>query len=263
MTENFSRNLRSLCADFGSITQICRDIGINRQQFNRYLNGTSMPSAHNLRRIARHFDLNEEVLFKARQEFEAEQKGVPYGQADDTAESFLAPFRGQQNNLRRYLGFYHTFFCTPSWEGRVFCSLVRLVEKDGFIVSRTYEKATSSDRVVRQISRYDGLVTMRGNRVFVTEHERSREGSVAQTILYSAHRQQLKYLRGMTSGVAWRPYPHPYAAKTIWKRLNERVSAREALRGCGVYSAQSLQLDLAVRKHLDLSPVYLSSGKSS
>ncbi len=84
----------------------------------------------------------------------------------------------------------------------------------------------------------------------MTEHELAREGSVATTILYSAHRQQLKYLRGMTMGVAWRPYPHPYAAKTIWKRLHERVTAREAIAACGIYPAQSNRIDPTVRKHL-------------
>ncbi|MDG1430229.1 MAG: helix-turn-helix transcriptional regulator, partial [Paracoccaceae bacterium] len=59
MSEYFSKNLRFLCAESGSIAQVCRDIGINRQQFNRYLNGSGMPSAHNLRRIARYFNINE------------------------------------------------------------------------------------------------------------------------------------------------------------------------------------------------------------
>jgi len=263
MDKNFSRNLRSLCADFGSISQICRDIGINRQQFNRYLNGSGMPSAHNLRRIARHFDLNEETLFASATDFEIAQRSTLPDQGDRTAQSFLAPYRRQQKNLRRYLGFYHSFFCTPSWEGRIFCSLVRFSEKDGLITCRSYENATSGDESVKQICRYEGLVTLRGNRIFITEHEQAHEGSVAQTILYTAHRQQLKYLRGMTMGVAWRPYPHPYAARTIWKKLSERVSAREAIAACGTYPAQSLQIEPTIRNHLNTQTGFLSSGKST
>lgn len=263
MLEHFSRNLRSLCADYGSISQICRDIGINRQQFNRYLNGTSMPSAHNLRRIARHFDLSEERLSGPPDAFDAALRKATVDRGASPGDAFLAPFRDQQRNLRRYVGFYHSFFCTPSWEDRIFCSLVRVSEKDGMIIIRSYENATSQDKSVRQISRYDGLVTMRGNRIFITEHERVREGSVAQTILYTAHRQQLKYLRGMTMGLAWRPYPHPYAAHTIWKRLSERVSAREAIAACGIYPAQSLKIDPTVRNHLSKRSVSLSSGKAT
>ena len=250
MPESFSENLRSLCAEHGNISKICREIGLNRQQFNRYLNGESLPSAHNLRRIARHFELSEAQLFAPREDFEDNLKNTMVRQQETPGGMFLGPYSDQVKNLRRYFGFYHAFFCTPSWKSRVFCSLVRLKEKDGVVTIRSYENATSPDKSVRQISRYEGLVTMRGNRIFVTEHECSKEGSIAQTILYSAHRQQLKYLRGMTLGVAWRPFPHPYAARMIWKRLDERVTAREALAACGVYSEHSKWIDLAVRKYL-------------
>ncbi|MFY2824531.1 helix-turn-helix transcriptional regulator [Ruegeria sp. MALMAid1280] len=250
MSENFSANLKSLCAEHGSISQICRDIGVNRQQFNRYLNGSSLPSAHNMRRIARHFDLTEAELFAETTSFERMLKGVRPQIGKTPTDVFLDPFRDQQKNLRRYVGFYHSYFCTPSWEGKIFCSLIRIQEVEGLVTIRSREIATSPDKSTHQISRYAGLVTMRGNRIFVTEHELAREGCVANTILYSAHRQQLKYLRGMTMGVAWRPYPHPYAAKTIWKRLHERVSAREAIAACGIYPIQSNKIDPTVRKHL-------------
>ncbi|WP_293575718.1 helix-turn-helix transcriptional regulator [Phaeobacter sp.] len=252
MNENFAANLKSLCAEFGSISQICRDIGINRQQFNRYLNGSSLPSAHNLRRIARHFGLTERQLFSDELSFEQALRATPTDPTATPVEQFMQPFRDQQQNLRRYAGFYHSYFCTPSWEGKIFCSLIRIVERDGMMVIKSRESAVSADNSVRQISRYEGLVTMRGNRIFATEHEMIREGSVAQTVLHTAHRQELKYLRGMTMGLAWRPFPHPYAAKTIWKRLDERVSARDAIRACGIYPQHSTRIDPAIRKYLEV-----------
>ncbi len=250
MSESFSTNLRSLCAERGNISQVCREIGLNRQQFNRYLNGESLPSAHNLRRIARYFELSEAQLFAPRPEFEEMLNNSIVRREETPASVFVKPYSDQVKNLRRYVGFYHSFFCTPSWQGRIFCSLVRLKEVDGAVTIRSFETATSSDNSIRQMARYEGLVTLRGNRIFATEHECSKDGSIAHTILYSAHRQQLRYLRGITSGVAWRPFPHPYAAKTIWKRLDERVTAREALAACGVYSEHSKSIDLAVRKYL-------------
>lgn len=203
-----------------------------------------------MRRIARHFDLTEAQLFEETASFERMLRGVLPQVGKTPTDAFLEPFRGQQKNLRRYIGFYHSYFCTPSWEGKIFCSLIRIQEVEGLITIRSREIATSPDKSMHQISRYAGFVTMRGNRIFVTEHELAREGSVSNTILYSAHRQQLKYLRGMTMGVAWRPYPHPYAAKTIWKRLHERITAREAIAACGIYPIQSNRIDPTVRKHL-------------
>ncbi len=108
---------------------------------------------------------------------------------------------GQVKHLRRYVGFCHSFFCTPSWKGHIFCSLIRLKEEQRVVTIRSYENATSPDKSVRQISCCIGLVTMRGNRIAATEHECSKEGSIAQTILYSAHRQPLKYLRRLYMGI--------------------------------------------------------------
>jgi transcriptional regulator with XRE-family HTH domain len=51
MQANFVRNLKLMCSYAPSISEACRSMGINRQQFTKYLNGTSRPSARNLRRI--------------------------------------------------------------------------------------------------------------------------------------------------------------------------------------------------------------------
>src|SRR5690349_20368402 len=45
-------NLRFATSFLPSVSQLCRDIGLNRQQVNKYLNGGSRPSPYNLRRIA-------------------------------------------------------------------------------------------------------------------------------------------------------------------------------------------------------------------
>ncbi|TJW59990.1 MAG: transcriptional regulator, partial [Mesorhizobium sp.] len=45
---NFSSNLKLACSTHRSVSDLCRTIGINRQQFNRYLNAGTLPSAHNL-----------------------------------------------------------------------------------------------------------------------------------------------------------------------------------------------------------------------
>lgn len=46
----FCENLHMLCSNYRSIAGVCRKLGINRAQFNRYLNGAGKPSSHTLRR---------------------------------------------------------------------------------------------------------------------------------------------------------------------------------------------------------------------
>lgn len=249
-TEDFSENLRSICAEYGSIAQVCREIGINRQQFNRYLNGGGMPSAHNLRRIARHFDLSEAEFYLQKDEFNRRHILNPKRTASGPVDLMTGPFRDQTKTLRRYLGFYHSHFQTPTWDGMILRSLIWLYEKDGYVMSRSVERVVAEDGSIHQKSRYEGMVSQRGNRVFVVEHEMVRDGSIVETILTPSHRQQVKFLRGITIGVAWRPHISPYASHAIWKRIDNTVTLREALRACGAYPHQSRNIDPTVRSYL-------------
>lgn len=250
MSQDFPTNLRSLCAEYGSIARICREIGINRQQFNRYLSGAGLPSAHNLRRIARHFGLSEADLFSSHEDFTLRcltgQQRLTHGPAD----LMMAPFRDQAAALRRFLGFYHAHFWTPTWEGKIIRSLIWLYEKDGFVMTRSLERVHSQDGAVSQKSRYEGLASQRGNRLYVVEHEIVRDGSIVETILTQSYRQQVKYLRGTTMGVAWQPHIMPYASRTIWKRIEDKVSAREALKACGAFSPDSRHIEPNIRAYL-------------
>ena len=248
--ENFSENLRSICADYGSIAQVCREIGINRQQFNRYLNSGGMPSAHNLRRIARHFDIPEADLFADHAEFTRRHIQNQKRTASGPVDLMIGPFRDQTRVLRRYLGFYHSHSQTPTWEGKILRSLIWLYERDGYVMSRSVERVMAKDGSINQKSRYEGMVSQRGNRVYVVEHEMVRDGSIVETILTPSHRQQVKFLRGMTIGVAWRPHISPYASRAIWKRIEDKVSLREALKACGGFSYQSRNIDPSVRAYL-------------
>jgi len=60
--EPLTENLGYACSLYPSITHVCRRIGINRQQFNKYLAGRARPSRSNMRRICNFFGLTEAEL---------------------------------------------------------------------------------------------------------------------------------------------------------------------------------------------------------
>ncbi len=62
---NFAHNLARLCQREESIAAVCRGTKINRQQFNRYLAGQTIPSIANRRKICRYFNISEAELFRA------------------------------------------------------------------------------------------------------------------------------------------------------------------------------------------------------
>ena len=250
MSSAFSDNLRSLCAEYKSIAEVCRKIGINRQQFNRYLNGSGMPSANNLRSIARHFGMPEAELFLDTKTFNQRHiENLPRSNRTPI-DVMTGVFQNQAKDLRRYLGFYHGHFCSPAWEKHIMRTLIWLREQDGYVVGHTFERATTPDGSVRQKTRYSGLVTYRGNRIYMIENAFSDDGFISESILFPAHRQQIKFLRGLTLGVATRPRLAPYTSRCIWKKISQRVSAREALEATGVFPVDSTKIDVTVRKFL-------------
>lgn len=60
----FGANLRTLAADYPSISELSRKLGINRTQFNRYLAGESFPRPDVLARMCSFFDVDARVLLE-------------------------------------------------------------------------------------------------------------------------------------------------------------------------------------------------------
>lgn len=60
----FGANLRALARTYPSISELSRQLGINRTQFNRYLAGESFPRPDVLARICGFFDIDARVLLE-------------------------------------------------------------------------------------------------------------------------------------------------------------------------------------------------------
>ena len=252
MRDKFAVNLRNLCANHPSTAQICRDIGINRQQFNRYLSGAGLPSAHNLRRIAQFFDVAERDFALMPAEFEARHVGPAdlRRRGPNPADFLPGIFRNQMPRLRRYLGVYHAHFGTPTWPGYTFRSLVWLREQDGFVIGHTYERAVSKSLGIVQKVRHAGLAAFQGNRIYLIEVANSEDKFVSETILLPAYRTNVNLLRGLTTGVAAGRRMVPYSSATVWKKLPTKMTAREALSRTGLFRPNSEEIELAVRNAL-------------
>jgi transcriptional regulator with XRE-family HTH domain len=57
-------NLRELAKSTESISALCRDLGINRTQFNRYLSGESFPRPDVLFKICRYFKVDARIILE-------------------------------------------------------------------------------------------------------------------------------------------------------------------------------------------------------
>ncbi|MEM6658928.1 MAG: helix-turn-helix transcriptional regulator [Pseudomonadota bacterium] len=82
----FGSNLRELAQDYRSVSALCRQLGINRTQFNRYLGGESFPRADVLDRICRFFDVDARIVLKPLNDIQT----VAHHPASSALTQFLA-----------------------------------------------------------------------------------------------------------------------------------------------------------------------------
>ncbi|CCV09627.1 conserved hypothetical protein [Mesorhizobium metallidurans STM 2683] len=245
---NFSSNLRLACSSRRSISDLCRAVGLNRQQFNRYLNTGTLPSAHNRSRIAAAFGLDPADFALPPQAFRL--KLLASSQSVARPNPSLGPlgsaFPGDLKALRAYLGFYQAWHTSLSWPGRIVCSCSHLREMDGKVLVTSLERIVDQESGIVQRSRYLGLVAFRHERLFLTELTRDEAPTFGQTILTPFELYQRRYLRGLSMGISWRNNNLPYATRTIWRRLAAPVDKRGLIANCGIYKPASAALPSVV-----------------
>ena len=250
MTDHFSENLRFLCAERPSTAQVCRDIGINQQQFSKYLSGRAKPSPHNLRRIARYFAVEENLLLGPHEQLVADFKNSFPGASRVLTNPVMDSFPGDLQSLRQYTGAYQVYFQAPVDPDGVVVNAVFLDEHNREVRSRLIEALPASHTTARRWTRCDGRVCFHNGRLYVVDCERNTEQSLSMYILSHPPRQQRKYLFGSMCFLASLPRRMPHASKVVWKKFDTYKSIRELFESCGVYPLNSKQVDPRIREYL-------------
>jgi transcriptional regulator with XRE-family HTH domain len=245
---NFSDNLRLACSTRQSISELCRAIGINRQQFNRYINAGASPSAHNRLRIAAAFGLDPDDFDQPKSAFRRKLNAQRRPATEDGPLDGAYP--GDLGALRPYFGFYQTWHVSLSWPGRIVCSCAHMREKDGKVLITSLERIEEPGSGITQRSRYVGLAAFRRQRIFLTELTRGASPTFGQTILMPFEIHQKQYLRGLTMGVSWRNDNLPYATRTIWRYRGLDTNRRALISNCGIYAPNSAALPSVVTAFL-------------
>lgn len=104
-----SENLKQLVSREPSVSQLCRDLDINRSQFNRYLSGEAYPRPDILEKICAHFDTDARILHRSLDELAEDRRSRLSDEVDFTA--FIARIRGF-DHLHMADGYYR--FVRPS-----------------------------------------------------------------------------------------------------------------------------------------------------
>lgn len=124
----FATNLRRKCLEYGTIADVCRACGINRQQFNKYLAAKSFPNPVTLRNICKVLAVDEQSLFAR----DLIVPHVPKITHKSTQQNFLGILQLQKRGFDFTVsdlepGFYHCYFPLPNVSGMLMRSLIQII----------------------------------------------------------------------------------------------------------------------------------------
>ncbi|MGV3549816.1 helix-turn-helix domain-containing protein [Rhizobium sp.] len=155
-------NLQRLVAEIGSANYVSRELGINRQQFEKYLKGRSLPSRATTSRICAYFKISEEMLFAL------PEGGTAAAPAPRTAgsscETILQPlFSEPAASIKP--GIYFVWLTVPTRADQIVCAPV-FIQRQGDAVTfrRVTGSAESKDRLWwHRVGDHKGTVVERLN----------------------------------------------------------------------------------------------------
>ena len=257
-TGDLARNLHYLASHYRSVAEVCRRIGINRQQFNKYLSGAARPSLHNFKRLADFFGVEESELLLSHQDFVRLVLRRPL--AADLPEPlrlFLhqsqRKFAASQQAMARYCGLYHAYFRSPAWPQGILCNLYAITTDGVQTYVKTVERLTWAHKAKKDVfvHKYQGLALHDGNRIYLFESQPALTACYSMIVLYPSNRSRISLLPGLVTSVTGGVSRAPYASRIVLERLGEQADFRVALARCGVYRLDSEEIDEEIKDRID------------
>jgi transcriptional regulator with XRE-family HTH domain len=239
MKTALSENLGFLCGFYPSIAETCRQIGINRQQFNKYLSGHVRPSRANMRRICDLFGVSEAELLldpvDFQKIFEVRKRPVTEAALAGPLGHLDAIFRSSLS-LERYVGYYYSYFFAFGYPGMIVKSLLRISAEDQRYYTKNIEilREPGNQRSIT-INKYLGVVFHLGDRIQLIEYEALQSNSISQSIYYPTYHSRVDRLVGIQTGAPLRKGRRPGASKVLLEYLGRDINARKALRRIGLF----------------------------
>lgn len=252
-TENFTANLKLAASYYPSISEMCRKLEINRQQFMKYLSGVSFPSRYNMRRICDFFGFDEYEILLPHDQFRNIVRLRPVQGADDiTMPPGLAELLTRAQRTRSVLskthGFYHKYYLSFSTPKHVLKSLVHVYGWNDYTLYKRLERLKRPGREgPPEVYKYAGMVTVAGDRMHLLDQEVITGAELTQTMLFMNYRNRVSVLTGLTTGVSGGDAHEPSAARVVMEYIGRSVNVRQAISDCGLYPLES---DLTPRRIL-------------
>lgn len=262
MHQDLAQNLRLLCSYYKSIAEVCRRLGLNRPQFNRYLSGQHKPSANTLRRLCEFFGVDEAEMLLPHGQFQRVVQVRPRArlqaepEEDVVQESLRLLDHETRSDVGRYLGYYYEYYQSMSSPGKVLQNLVCLERRGNRVLFQRTERMRATHTEPPCHNRYQGVAYLLTDRLFLVDYETLNRHEITQTILFPSFRNRVTRLTGLKIGVSDNSERMPCCARVLYEYLGPKVFVRKALANCGLHDLDSDQIDPSIREAVrnDMAP---------
>ena len=251
--EHLAQNLRLLCSYGRSVSDICRRLDINRQQFNRYLAGKSKPSLHTVRRICDFFGIEDHEIFMDHEEFtqlvrlrppRVDQPRNPlHGFFERLCQSPDQPLRDRQ----KYLGYYYFYFQPDRLNHLIYRNFVHFYSEGDLILTKQLERYPESEFNIPRVMKHEGVVYSISDRLILTEREEQSGASLWHSVFYATDYKRVTFLSGLSLGISPESAHEIVCARSLLEFLGTEVDVKDALARCGAYEPDASEISDYVR----------------
>lgn len=239
-------NLRAACKGKGSISQICREIGINRQQFNKYLAGKSLPSSHNMRAICGYFGLTEQHLLGQGDRVPSGSLGLLPGLG---ALAGLGADLASRSPRNFATGCYFAYYPMIADPGRIIRVLVVVSRNGDSMTFKRFTRMRDSGIKTKYYPRgkHVGIVLQRGEMIFLLGVNKVGY----QDVNLMTFNALMNNSPNMRTGLALIMSPWgPLATRVTLEYIGAFGDRRQMMRRCQILSIDSPEIDPLIRKSL-------------
>jgi transcriptional regulator with XRE-family HTH domain len=251
--DDFPRNLNLLSSYARSVSEICRQTGINRQQYDRYLKGRTRPSLRTVRRICDFFGVDDHEIFLDHESFREIVQVKPPKQAEipDALHGFFDRLcRPKDQTLadrEKYVGYYF-YYCQPfRGSSLIYRTLARFYEEVDLLLTKGVERYLNDDFNLPRVLKHEGVIYGMADRLVWVEREMMAGASLWQGLFYPSDFNSVRYLSGLSLGITSDGAHDIVCYRSVLEYLGKRIDVKAALRQCRAYDPGSPEISQHVR----------------
>jgi transcriptional regulator with XRE-family HTH domain len=249
---NFADNLRALCARHGSIAAVCRALGMNRQQFNKYLSGSTLPNVATLEKICRFFGIESEHLFGHPASLQHVRQDAVLGGLPLHGLGLAASALAALQPATLHTGCYDLYSLWPRDPTKCLREALFIQKKGGVMQFARFTKyrALGQRQHYYLSGRHDGLVLESDKARFLLSLNRKGCGDINLVTLGSENARSQGFLSGLALGLS--PAGAPQGLRATLQYRGSTDMLRQTLREAGILPLDDQSIADEVRQSLTL-----------